>query len=98
MKAKAIEMLEGAILRGELHYYRQTGSYAYVAQYDGELQIVYNFEARPGANLEILASAKWEDNLGNPAWTIRDDNGEIAVVISTEIDGTAIPDGVYYVP
>jgi len=95
----AVEMLVEAILKGELHYYRQTGSYAYVAQYeDGELQIVYNSlsakEARPGVEFEIVASAKWEDNLGNPAWTIYDD-GEAVAAIATEIDGD--PD-VYYYP
>ena len=103
----AVEMLVDAILKGELSYYQATGSYAYVAQYedgdeDGELQIVYNSlsakEARPGANLKILASAKWEDRLGNPQWTIYDDGGEAVAVVATEIDGTAIPDGVYYVP
>lgn len=103
MKAKAIEMLEGAILRGELHYYRQTGSTAYVVEHeDGKQEIVYNSlsakEARPGVEFEIVASAKWEDRLGNPQWTIRDRDGETAVIISTEVDGTAIEDGVYYVP
>lgn len=92
---KAVEMLEKAILAGELRYYQQTGSTAYVAQYeDGSMEIVLS----AGTNRKILASAKWDDHRGNPAWTIRDDNGEIAVVISTEVDGTAIEDGVYYVP
>ena len=100
MKTKAIELLEEAILKGELHYYRQTGSTAYVVEYeDGELQIVYNSlsarEARPGTNFKILASAKWEDNLGNPAWTIYDDDGEAVAAIATEIDGT-VTDPVYY--
>lgn len=89
---KAVEMLVDAILKGELHYYRQTGSYAYVAQYeDGELQIVYNSlsakEVRPGVEFEIVASAKWEDRLGNPQWTIYAD-GEAVAVVATEIDGT----------
>ena len=99
----AVEMLVDAILKGELSYYQATGSYAYVAQYeDGELQIVYNAlsakEARPEVEFEIVASAEWEDNLGNPAWTIRDRDGETAVIVSTEVDGTAIEDGVYYMP
>ncbi len=102
MKAKAIELLKEAILKGELHYYRQTGSYAYVAQYeDGELQIVYNSlsakEARPGVEFEIIASAKWEDRLGNPQWTIYDDDdGEAVAVVATEVDGTVTDPDVYY--
>ncbi len=94
MKAKAIEMLESAVLAGELRYYQQTGSTAYVAEYEnGSMEIVLSArEAR------IVASAKWEDRRGNPAWTLRDEKGEIVAVISTEADGTAIPDGVYYVP
>ena len=97
----AVEMLVDAILKGELHYYRQTGSYAYVAQYeDGELQIVYNSlsarEARPGVGFTLVASARWEDNLGNPAWTIYDGDGEAVAAIATDIDGTAIEDDVYY--
>jgi len=97
----AVEMLVDAILKGELNYYQATGSYAYVAQYeDGELQIVYNSlsakEARPGVSFEMMASAKWEDNLGNPAWTIYDGDGEAVAAIATEIDGTAIEDDVYY--
>ena len=98
----AVEMLVDAILKGELSYYQATGSYAYVAQYeDGELQIVYNSlsakEARPGVEFEIVASAKWEDRLGNPQWTIYgDDDGEAVAAIATEIDGTD-PD-VYYYP
>ena len=100
---KAIELLKEAILKGQLSYYQATGSYAYVAQYeDGELQIVYNAlsakEARPGVEFEMVASAKWEDNLGNPAWTIRDGDEEVAVIISTNANGTVIDDGVYYVP
>ena len=99
----AVEMLVDAILKGELHYYRQTGSYAYVAQYkDGELKIVYNSlsarEARPGVGFTLVASARWEDNLGNPAWTIYDGDGEAVATIASENDGTAIEDGIYYVP
>ena len=90
---KAIEMLKEAILKGELGYYQATGSTAYVVEYaDGELQIVYNSlsarEARPGVRFTMMASAKWEDNLGNPAWTIYDDGGEVVAVVATEIDGT----------
>ena len=98
----AIEMLKEAILKGELHYYRQTGSTAYVVEYeDGKQEIVYNAlsakEARPGVEFEIVASAKWEDRLGNPQWTIYgDDDGEAVAAIATEIDGTN-PD-VYYYP
>ena len=104
MENKAYRMLVDAILKGELSYYQATGSYAYVAQYeDGELQIVYNSlsakEARPGVEFEIVASAKWEDRLGNPQWTIYgDDDGEAVAVVATEVDGTAIEDGVYYMP
>ena len=100
---KAIELLEKAILKGELSYYQATGSTAYVVEYeDCRQEIVYNAlsakEARPGVQFEIVASAKWEDRLGNPQWTIRDRDGETAVIISTEVDGTVIEDGVYYVP
>ena len=106
MKAKAIELLKEAILKGELSYYQATGSAAYVVEYeDGKQEIVYNAlsakEARPGVEFEIVASAKWEDNLGNPQWTIYDygdDDGEAVAVVATEVDGTAIEDGVYYVP
>lgn len=98
----AVEMLVKAILEGQLNYYQATGSYAYVAQYeDGELQIVYNSlsakEARP-VSFKIVASAKWEDHLGNPQWTIYDGDGEAVAAIATDIDGTAIEDGVYYMP
>ena len=97
----AVEMLVKAILEGQLNYYQATGSYAYVAQYeDGELQIVYNSlsarEARPGVRFKILASAKWEDNLGNPTWTIYDGDGEAVAAIATEIDGTVTGPDVYY--
>jgi len=101
MKTKAIELLEKAILKGELGYYQATGSTAYVAEYeDGEQEIVYNSlsakEARPGVRFKIMASARWEDNLGNPAWTIYDGDGEAVAAIATDIDGTAIEDDVYY--
>ena len=49
---------------------------------------------------KIVAGAKWEDNLGNPAWTIYDygDGEAVAVAaITTESDGTADTD-VYYYP
>jgi hypothetical protein len=97
---KAVEMLVDAILKGELSYYQATGSTAYVVEYeDGELQIVYNSlsakEARPGVEFKILASAKWEDRLGNPQWTIYDD-GEAVAAIATEIDGTVTDPDVYY--
>lgn len=103
MKTKAIELLKEAILKGQLGYYQATGSTAYVVEYeDGELQIVYNSlsarEARPGVRFKMVASAKWEDRLGNPQWTIYDDGGETVAVVATEVDGTAIEDGVYYVP
>ena len=95
MKAKAIEMLESAVLAGELRYYQQTGSTAYVTQYeDGSMEIVLS----AGTNRKILASAKWDDHRGNPAWTIRDGDEEVAVIISTNANGTVIDDGVYYVP
>jgi len=99
----AVEMLVDAILKGQLNYYQATGSYAYVAQYeDGEMQIVYNAlsakEARPGVSFTMVASAKWEDRLGNPQWTIYGNDGEAVAVVATEVDGTAIEDGVYYVP
>ena len=83
---KAIELLKEAILKGELGYYQATGSTAYVAEYeDGKQEIVYNAlsakEARPGVEFEIVASAKWEDRLGNPQWTIYgDDDGEAVAV------------------
>ena len=97
---RAVEMLVDAILKGELSYYRATGSTAYVAQYqDGKQEIVYNAlsakEARPGVEFEIVAGAKWEDRLGNPQWTIYDDDGEAVAAIATEIDGT-VTDPVYY--
>ena len=98
----AVEMLVDAILKGELGYYQATGSTAYVVEYeDGVQEIVYNTlsarEARPGVGFEIVASAKWEDNLGNPTWTIYDGNdGEAVAVIATEIDGTVTDDVYYY--
>ena len=97
----AIEMLEEAILKGELHYYRQTGSTAYVVEYeDGELQIVYNSlsakEARPGVSFTMVASAKWEDRLGFPQWTIYGNDGEAVAAIATEVDGTVTDPDVYY--
>ena len=100
---KAIELLEKAILKGELGYYQATGSTAYVVEYeDGKQEIVYNSlsakEARPGVRFTMVASAKWEDRLGNPQWTIYDDDGEAVAVVATEVDGTAIEDGVYYMP
>ena len=101
MENKAYRMLVDAILKGELGYYQATGSTAYVAEYeDGELQIVYNSlsarEARPGTNFKILASAKWEDRLGNPQWTIYDGDGEAAAAIATENAGTVTDDVYYY--
>jgi len=98
---KAIELLKEAILKGELGYYQATGSTAYVVEYeDGELQIVYNSlsarEARPEVELEIIASAKWEDRLGNPQWTIYDGDGEAVAAIATEVDGTVTDPDVYY--
>ena len=98
----AIEMLKEAILKGELGYYQATGSTAYVVEYaDGELQIVYNSlsarEARPGVRFKMVASAKWEDRLGFPQWTIYgDDDGEAVAAIATEIDGTVTDDVYYY--
>lgn len=96
----AVEMLVKAILEGELSYYQATGSTAYVVEYeDGELQIVYNSlsarEARPGVRFKMVASAKWEDRLGNPQWTIYDDDEAVAVV-ATEVDGTVTGPDVYY--
>ncbi len=101
MKTKAIELLEEAILKGQLNYYQATGSYAYVAQYeDGEQEIVYNAlsarEARPGVRFKMVASAKWEDRLGNPQWTIYDGDGEAVAAIATEVDGTVTGPDVYY--
>ncbi len=99
---KAIGLLKEAILKGELHYYRQTGSTAYVVEYeDGELQIVYNSlsarEARPGVRFKMVASAKWEDRLGFPQWTIYGGNdGEAVAAIATENDGTVTGPDVYY--
>jgi hypothetical protein len=100
----AVEMLVDAILKGELSYYQATGSTAYVVEYeDGKQEIVYNAlsakEARPGVEFEIVASAKWEDRLGNPQWTIYDDDdGEAVAVVATEIDGTVTDPDVYYYP
>ena len=103
LEMAAVEMLVKAILEGELGYYQATGSTAYVVEYeDGEQEIVFNAlsarEARPGVRFKMVASAKWEDRLGNPQWTIYDDGGETVAVVATEVDGTAIEDGVYYVP
>ena len=102
MKAKAIELLKEAILKGELSYYQATGSTAYVVEYeDCRQEIVNNAlfakEVRPGVEFEIVASAKWEDRLGNPQWTIYgDDDGEAVAAIATEIDGTVTDPDVYY--
>jgi len=99
----AIEMLKEAILKGELGYYQATGSTAYVVEYeDGKQEIVFNSlsarEARPGVRFKMVASAKWEDRLGFPQWTIYDDgdDGEAVAVIATEIDGTVTDDVYYY--
>ena len=88
---RAIKMLIDAILKGELGYCQATGSTAYVVEEDGKQEIVYNALARP-----IVASAKWEDRLGNPRWTIYDDDGEAVAAVATEIDGTVDPDVYYY--
>ena len=92
----AVKMLVDAILKGELSYYQATGSTAYVVEEDGKQEIVYNVLARPGVEFEIVASAKWEDRLGNPQWTIYDDDGEAATAVATEIDGTVTDPDVYY--
>jgi len=98
----AIEMLKEAILKGELGYYQATGSTAYVVEYeDGKQEIVFNSlsarEARPGVRFKMVASAKWEDRLGFPQWTIYgDDDGEAVAAIATEIDGTVTGPDVYY--
>lgn len=82
----AVNLLTNAIEAG-LEYYRQTGSFAYVAEYeDGEMRIVYNAasakEARPGVDFKIRAYAKWVENLGNPLWVIGaiDEYGNYKVV------------------
>jgi hypothetical protein len=80
---RAVKMLVDAILKEELSYCQSTGSTAYVVEENGKLEIVYNALARP-----IVASAKWEDRLGNPQWTIYDDDGEAVAAVATEIDGT----------
>lgn len=99
-----VEMLVEAILDGKLSYYRETGSTAYVVRYeDGKQEIVYNAltasHSRPDMNFEIVASAKWEDRLGNPQWTIYDgdDYDQAVAAIATNSDGTADID-VYYYP
>lgn len=74
----AVKLLIDAIKNNELHYYQATGSFAYAVRYeDGELSIVYNSlsakEARPGVEFEMVASARWLDNLGNPAWVVVSD-------------------------
>ena len=88
---RAIKTLIDAILKGELGYCQATGSTAYVAEENGKQEIVYNALARP-----IVASAKWQDRLGNPQWTIYDDDGEAVAAVATEIDGTVDPDVYYY--
>jgi hypothetical protein len=98
---RAVEMLVDAILKGELNYYQATGSTAYAVEYeDSKQEIVHNAlsakEARPGVEFEIVASAKWEDRLGNPQWTIYDDDGEAVAAVATEIDGTVTDPDVYY--
>jgi hypothetical protein len=108
MASEAVEKLINEILEGRLSYYQATGSIAYVAQYqDGEHAIVYNSHsakhARPGVNFEIVASARWEDCLGNPRWTVYDygdGDGEAVAVAATatESDGTITDTDVYYYP
>ena len=97
-----VEMLVEAILDGKLSYYRGTGSSAYVVRYeDGKQEIVYNPHkarlARPDMKFEIIASARWEDCLGNPRWTIYFDDQAVAA-IATESDGTVTDPDVYYYP
>jgi len=104
VNSAAVEKLIDAILDGQLSYYQATGSTAYVVEYeDGKQEIVYNAlsarHSRPGMKFEIVASAKWEDRLGNPQWTIYDgdDYGQAVAAIATKSDGTADTD-VYYYP
>jgi len=97
-----VQMLVEAILNGKLGYYRETGSSAYVVRYeDGKQLIVYNAHkarhARPGMKFEIIATARWEDCLGNPRWTIYFDDQAVAA-IATESDGTVTDPDVYYYP
>jgi len=92
---KGVELLKNAILEEGLDYYRETGSYAYVAEYeDGGLRIVYNAdsaeEARPGVDFEIIAEAWWRNNLGNCYWIIRDMEGKEEEVIGTDFGGNII--------
>lgn len=54
----ATELLSQAIRNRELEYYRQTGSFAYVAEYeDGELKIVYNAASAKEAGLGSILSS-----------------------------------------
>lgn len=86
------ELLKSAIQKGELHYYKQTGSFAYVAEYeDGFLAIVYNAlsaeAARPDVPFKIVAEARHYDGLGNPHWVVLDlvaDEEEIIFVREEE--------------
>jgi hypothetical protein len=102
----AVEKLIDAILDGQLSCYQATGSTAYVVLYeDGKQEIVYNAlsarHSRPGMKFEIVASARWEDCLGNPQWTVYDygDGEAVAVAaIATESDGTVTDPDVYYYP
>jgi hypothetical protein len=89
------ELLKKAIEDGKLHYYQQTGSFAYVAEYeDGEQRIVFNAlsaeSARPGVPFEIVAEARWHEGQGNPYWqVINKETGEPEVA-STDYDGNVI--------
>lgn len=82
-----MEMLINSIVKGELSYYKATGSAAYLVQYeDGEKRIFINplsaRDARTGIDFEILASARWADHQGNPSWTIYDADGEAVASVS----------------
>lgn len=74
MESKGAQLLIDAIEKGELGYFRATGSTAYVAEYeDGKQEIVFNAlyaqEARP-VPFEIVAEARWDENRGLPGWHV----------------------------
>lgn len=92
---KATEILKKAIENGEMSHYQQTGSYAYVAEYeDKELKIVNSAldaeAARPDIDFEIVAEARWYEGQGHPCWIVTDKEADSVEVASADHDGNVV--------